>query len=61
MIHIRTPFSPFGDITREFNCPTDYEPTCGTDNVTYPNECSLCKEIFGIDISQQKLLLQKAF
>ncbi|XP_030360726.1 double-headed protease inhibitor, submandibular gland-like [Strigops habroptila] len=36
------PFSGEG----EFNCPTDYEPTCGTDNVTYPNECSLCKEIF---------------
>ncbi|KAM9226568.1 double-headed protease inhibitor, submandibular gland-like [Leptosomus discolor] len=28
----------------ELACPRNYEPVCGTNSVTYPNECSLCRE-----------------
>ncbi|XP_035266967.1 trypsin inhibitor ClTI-1-like [Anguilla anguilla] len=24
-------------------CPTNWEPVCGTDKVTYKNECELCR------------------
>ncbi|KAM6196189.1 double-headed protease inhibitor, submandibular gland-like [Sarcoramphus papa] len=29
----------------QFACPRNYEPVCGTNDVTYPNECTLCNEI----------------
>ncbi|XP_007496465.1 serine protease inhibitor Kazal-type 2 [Monodelphis domestica] len=25
-------------------CPRDLNPVCGTDSLTYPNECSLCEK-----------------
>ncbi|XP_061858716.1 double-headed protease inhibitor, submandibular gland [Colius striatus] len=31
--------------TPHLACPRHYKPVCGTNNVTYPNECSLCREI----------------
>ncbi|XP_059716005.1 double-headed protease inhibitor, submandibular gland-like [Haemorhous mexicanus] len=27
-------------------CPRNFEPVCGTNGRTYPNECSLCREFF---------------
>ncbi|OXB61393.1 hypothetical protein ASZ78_000261 [Callipepla squamata] len=31
--------------SRNLACPRIFQPVCGTDNVTYPNECSLCRQM----------------
>ncbi|XP_010128482.1 PREDICTED: serine protease inhibitor Kazal-type 7 [Chlamydotis macqueenii] len=38
----------------ELACPRNYEPVCGTDNVTYPNECTLCREILRHRVRDKK-------
>lgn len=32
-------------------CPDDYSPVCGSDGVTYPNQCALEVETCGTDVS----------
>ncbi|XP_076861862.1 putative pancreatic secretory proteinase inhibitor [Brachyhypopomus gauderio] len=31
-----------GDLGLSSVCPLNYSPICGSDGITYPNECALC-------------------
>ncbi|XP_037385598.1 serine protease inhibitor Kazal-type 2 [Talpa occidentalis] len=37
--------SPNCDEYKLPGCPRDYSPVCGSDMITYPNECTLCMKI----------------
>ncbi|XP_029966290.1 probable pancreatic secretory proteinase inhibitor [Salarias fasciatus] len=37
-------------------CPLNYSPVCGSNGVTYPNECSLC--VYRLETSADVLIVK---